>query len=69
MGLTTNYHRMRSAVNSGQEIFFRPTTELGGWLCMDVLKKVAHRYFVFSFPKILRRYFIDEQKRLHDQSC
>ena len=32
--------------------------EFGEWLCMDVLKKVPHRHFVFSIPKILRRYFL-----------
>jgi len=30
--------------------------EFGEWLCMDVLKKVPHRHFVFSIPKILRWY-------------
>jgi ribosomal protein S27E len=30
----------------------------GEWLCMDVLKKIPHRHFVFSIPKILRRYFL-----------
>ena len=32
--------------------------EFGKWLCMDVLKKIPHRHFVFSIPKILRRYFL-----------
>jgi len=31
--------------------------EFGEWLCSLVLKKVPHRHFVFSIPKILRRYF------------
>jgi len=29
--------------------------EFGEWLCANVLKRVAHRHFVFSLPKILRR--------------
>ena len=32
--------------------------EFGEWLCSHVLKKVPHRHFVFSIPKILRRYFL-----------
>jgi hypothetical protein len=32
--------------------------EFGEWLCLDVLKKIPHRHFVFSIPKILRRYFL-----------
>ncbi len=32
--------------------------EFGEWLCGSVLKKVHHRHFVFSIPKILRIYFL-----------
>jgi ribosomal protein S27E len=32
--------------------------EFGEWLCLDVLKKVPHRHFIFSITKILRRYFL-----------
>ena len=32
--------------------------EFGEWLCEEVLKDVPHRHFVFSIPKILRRYFL-----------
>jgi len=42
--------------------------EFGEWLCMDALKKVPHRHFVFSIPKILRRYFLYDRKLLHDLS-
>ena len=42
--------------------------EFGEWLCMDVLKKVPHRHFVFSIPKILRRYFLYDRKLLFDLS-
>jgi hypothetical protein len=42
--------------------------EFGEWLCMDVLKKVPHRHFVFSIPKILRRYFLYDRKLLADLS-
>jgi hypothetical protein len=31
---------------------------------MDVLKKVPHRHFIFSIPKILRRYFLYDRKLL-----
>ena len=43
--------------------------EFGERLCMDVLKKVPHRHFVFSIPKILRRYFLYDRKLLADLSC
>jgi len=39
-----------------------------GWLCMDVLKKIPHRHFIFSIPKILRRYFLYDRKLLADLS-
>ena len=42
--------------------------EFGEWLCVNVLKKVPHRHFVFSIPKILRRYFLYDRKLLHDLS-
>jgi len=38
--------------------------EFGEWLCIDVLKKVPHRHFIFSIPKILRRYFLYDRKLL-----
>ncbi|MDD4862299.1 MAG: transposase [Smithellaceae bacterium] len=38
--------------------------EFGEWLCMDVLKKIPHRHFVFSIPKLLRRYFLYDRKLL-----
>ena len=38
--------------------------EFGEWLCMDVLKKVPHRHFVFGIPKMLRRYFLYDRKLL-----
>jgi len=42
--------------------------EFGEWLCTHVLKKVPHRHFVFSIPKILRRYFLYDRKLLHELS-
>ncbi|HPC33982.1 MAG TPA: transposase [Syntrophales bacterium] len=42
--------------------------EFGEWLCVDVLKKVPHRHFVFGIPKILRRYFLYDRKLLADLS-
>jgi ribosomal protein S27E len=38
--------------------------EFGERLCMEVLKKIPHRHFVFSIPKILRRYFLYDRKLL-----
>jgi hypothetical protein len=38
------------------------------WLCFEVLKKIPHRHFVFSIPKILRRYFLYDRKLLADLS-
>ncbi|MBN1664428.1 MAG: hypothetical protein JW943_12580 [Deltaproteobacteria bacterium] len=35
---------------------------------MNVLKKVPHRHFVFSIPKILRHYFFYDRKLLADLS-
>ena len=32
--------------------------EFGEYLCEEILKAVPHRHFVFSIPKILRRYFL-----------
>jgi hypothetical protein len=37
--------------------------EFGEWLCANVLKRVPHRHFVFSLPKILRRYFLGAYPR------
>jgi ribosomal protein S27E len=42
--------------------------EFGEWLCMDVLKKIPHRHFVLSIPKILRRYFLYDRRLLADLS-
>jgi hypothetical protein len=42
--------------------------EFGEWLCANVLKRVPHRHFVFSLPKILRRHFLHDRKLLHDLS-
>jgi hypothetical protein len=42
--------------------------EFGEWLCMDVLKKIPHRHFIFSIPKILRPYFLYDRKLLADLS-
>jgi hypothetical protein len=42
--------------------------EFGEWLCEEVLKEVPHRHFVFSIPKILRRYFLYDRKLLSDLS-
>jgi len=42
--------------------------EFGKWLCEEVLKAVPHRHFVYSIPKILRRYFLYDRKLLFDFS-
>jgi len=42
--------------------------EFGEWLCSSILKKVPHRHFVFSIPKILRIYFLFNRKLLKELS-
>ena len=42
--------------------------EFGEWLCEKVLKAIPHRHFVFSIPKILRRYFLYDRKLLSELS-
>ena len=42
--------------------------EFGEWLCEEILKAVPHRHFVFSIPKILRRYFLYDRSLLSDLS-
>jgi len=42
--------------------------EFGQWLCEEILKAVPHRHFVFSIPKILRRYFLYDRRLLSDLS-
>jgi hypothetical protein len=42
--------------------------EFGAWLCEEALKAVPHRHFVFSIPKILRRYFLYDRKLLSELS-
>jgi len=42
--------------------------EFGEWLCEEVLRAVPHRHFVFSIPKILRRYFLYDRKLLSELS-
>jgi len=42
--------------------------EFGEWLCMEVVKKVPHRHFVFSLPKMLRRYFLYDRSLLSELS-
>jgi hypothetical protein len=38
--------------------------EFGEWLCVEVLKYVPHRQWVFSIPKRLRIYFMFDRKLL-----
>ena len=42
--------------------------EFGEWLCGNVLKKVPHKHFVFSIPKILRIYFLFDRSLLKELS-
>ena len=46
----------------------RRCIEFGEWLCSNVLKKVPHRHFVFSIPKILRIYFLFNRSLLKELS-
>jgi hypothetical protein len=44
--------------------------EFGEWLCSHVLRKVPHRYVVFTIPRILRRYFLYDRNLLsHLSRC
>ena len=42
--------------------------EFGEWLCQEVIKAVPHRRFIFSIPKILRRYFLYDRGVLSELS-
>jgi len=42
--------------------------EFGECLCQEVIKAVPHRHFIFSIPKILRRYFLYDRKLLSELS-
>ena len=42
--------------------------EFGEWLCEQVIKAVPHRHFIFSVPKILRRYFLYDRSLLSELS-
>ena len=42
--------------------------EFGEWICEEILKAVPHRHFVFSIPKILRRYFLYNRDLLSELS-
>jgi hypothetical protein len=42
--------------------------EFGEWFCGEVLKRVPHHHFVFSIPKILRRYFLYDRSLLSELS-
>ena len=42
--------------------------EFGEWLCEEVLKAVPHRHFIFSIPKLLRRYFLYDRRLLFELS-
>jgi len=42
--------------------------EFGERLCQVVIKAVTHRHFIFSIPKILRRYFLYDRKLLSELS-
>ena len=42
--------------------------EFGEWLGEEVLKAVPHRHFIFSIPKILRRYVLYDRRLLSELS-
>jgi len=42
--------------------------EFGEWLCQKVIKEVPHRHFIFSIPKMFRRYFLYDRKPLSELS-
>jgi hypothetical protein len=41
---------------------------LANGICEEILKAVPHRHFVFSIPKILRRYFLYDRRILSELS-
>jgi len=42
--------------------------EFGDGLLVHVLKKIPHRHFVFSIPKVIQRYFLYDRSLLSEQS-
>ncbi|MBM3701039.1 MAG: hypothetical protein FJW68_09045 [Actinobacteria bacterium] len=42
------------------------TVAFGEFACSNVLKKVPHRHFVFSIPKIIRIYFLFDRALLKE---
>ena len=56
--------KLRRPWRAGQ----KRVVEFGEWLCEEVLRAVPHRHFVFSIPKILRRYFLYDRKLLSELS-
>ena len=49
-------------------ISYSVLVEFGEWLCGEVVKDVPHRHIVFSIPRIPRRCFLYDRKRLTDLS-
>jgi hypothetical protein len=56
-------------VAPGRACHQKRVVEFGEWLCQEIIKAVSHRHFIFSIPKILRRYFLYERGLLSDLSC
>ena len=56
-------------VAPGRACHQKRVVEFGEWLCQEVIKAVPHRHFIFSIPKILRRYFLYDRSLLSDLSC
>jgi hypothetical protein len=55
-------------VAPGRACHQKRVVEFGEYLCEEVLKAVPHRHFIFSIPKILRRYFLYDRSLLSDLS-
>jgi hypothetical protein len=56
-------------VAPGRACHQKRVVEFGEWLCQEVIKAVPHRHFIFSIPKILRKYFLYDRSLLSDLSC
>jgi hypothetical protein len=55
-------------VAPGRACHQKRVVEFGEWLCKEVIKAVPHCHFIFSVPRILRRYFLYDRRLLSELS-
>ena len=53
---------------NNRELYLLSFGRIPEWLCQEVIKAVPQRHFIFSIPKILRRYFLFDRKLLSELS-